>query len=417
MEEIEKIREKAATYQGIYRKELLENVVPFWMNSDLLDDEYGGYRTSVDRQGKWYNQDKSIWFQGRGLWTFSALCSNYGQKEEWKNAAELGLRFLEEHGTDKDGRMFFQVTRDGQPLRKRRYMFSESFYVLGMAEYGAAFGDDSALEKAAGRYDLMLRMYKDPGSDPYKITPKFYEDVRSERTADVLMVLLSGAQLLSRCMAARGWKKERIEPYEQAAGEIAGDILRYHFKPDMACLLETVLSDGTFLDTPAGRCLNPGHACENAWFLMNLAMKTEDKELLSKALLILEWSLERGWDKEYDGMLYFVDVHARPCEKLEWDMKLWWVHNEALIATLLAYGLTGDGTWWQWYEKIHQYTFSHFPDREYGEWYGYLHRDGTVSHTQKGSMWKGPFHLPRCLMIGDKLLGCIAAGKAIHPIL
>ena len=139
-------QEKAKEYQQFYRTQLLENVVPFWMNSDLLDTTYGGYISSVDRIGKSYNSDKSVWFQGRGLWTFSTLCEKYGIRPEWKEAADLGRRFLEEHCVDTDGRMFFTVTRDGRPLRKRRYMFSESFYVVGMAEYGYVFGDAEALQ-------------------------------------------------------------------------------------------------------------------------------------------------------------------------------------------------------------------------------------------------------------------------------
>ena len=160
-----------------------------------------------------------------------------------------------------------------------------------------------------------------------------------------------------------------------------------------------------------------GHSCENAWFLMNQAQQTKDRGLLEKALQILDWSLERGWDEKYGGILYFVDVDGRPCEQLEWDMKLWWVHNEALISTLTAYKLTGEDRYWRWFEKVNAYAFGHFPDREQGEWYGYLHRDGSVSHTQKGSMWKGPYHLPRCLMLCDRILTSLAEETELDSLL
>lgn len=118
-------------YRDFYRRELLEDVMPFWMRSDLLDREYGGCITSVDRAGRSYNDDKSVWFQGRCLWTFSALCRQYGEQKAWREGAELARRFLEGHCVDTDGRMFFQTTRDGRPLRKRRYLFSESFTSSG----------------------------------------------------------------------------------------------------------------------------------------------------------------------------------------------------------------------------------------------------------------------------------------------
>ena len=400
------IQEKAKRYQAFYRGQLLDDVMPFWMNSDLLDREYGGCITSVDREGRSYNDDKSVWFQGRCLWTFSALCRQYGVRAEWKEAADLSKRFLEEHCVDTDGRMFFTVTRDGRPLRKRRYMFSESFYVVGMAEYGAAFDDKDALDKAAVCFELMLKLYLHPEEDPYKITPKSYASTRSERAAAVPMVMVSSAQILRRCIP------EKAAYYSTVVREMVDDLIGIHYQPQLKCVLETVLPDGSHVDNPAGRCINPGHSCENSWFLMCEALYSSNAELTQKALNILNWSLERGWDKEYGGMFYFVDVDGRPCEQLEWDMKLWWVHNEILIASLAAYQITGDETYWNWFEKVNDYAFSHFRDAEHGEWYGYLHRDGTVSHTQKGSLWKGPYHLPRCLMTCDTLLGRIAEGSA-----
>lgn len=402
---------KAGEYRAFYRRHLLENAIPFWMNSDLLDREHGGYITSVDREGKSYNNDKSVWFQGRGLWTFSALCNHYGTSQEWLDAARLGKMFLEKYCVDSDGRMFFQVTREGKPLRKRRYMFSESFYVVGMAEYAFATKDQDALRKAEECFELMLKMYRNPELDPYKITPKTYEQTRSERSAAVPMVLVSSAQVLRRC------NQEKADYYSDVVREMVDAILNFHYRPELKCVLENVSRDGSRIDNPSGRTINPGHSCENAWFLMNEAAYSDDRDLLLKALNMLDWSLERGWDKEYGGVLYFVDVDGRPCEQLEWDMKLWWVHNEILIATLMAYGMTGDEKYWNWFEKVHEYSFSHFPDSDYGEWYGYLHRDGTVSHTQKGSMWKGPYHLPRCLMLCEQLLGMIEQGKPITPIL
>ena len=400
-----------ARYRRFYRDHLLEDIVPFWLNSDLLDREYGGYITSVDRQGKSYNPDKSVWFQGRGLWTFSALCRHYGARREWLEAAQIGKSFLEKYCTDADGRMFFTVTQDGRPLRKRRYMYSESFFVVGMAEYAAATGDTEALKKAEECFEGMLRLYRDPASDPYKITPKAYASTRAERAVAVPMVLVNGAQVLRRCDPAKA------AYYTETAGEVIGDILKYHFKPELHCVLETVLSDGGRIDHPAGRTINPGHSIENAWFMLCQAVYTGDSALLQDCLHIIDWSLERGWDKEYGGCYYFVDLDGRPCEQLEWDMKLWWVHNEILIAALMAYVLTGAEKYWRWFETVHEYAFSRFHDRECGEWYGYLHKDGTVSHTQKGSMWKGPFHLPRCLMLVDDLLGMLEEGRPVAPIL
>ncbi len=398
-------------YQKFYRSRLLDDCIPFWMKSDLLDREYGGYITSVDREGKSYNDDKSVWFQGRCLWTFSALCNNYGPRPEWVEAAKLGIKFLNEKCIDKDGRMFFTVTRDGRPLRKRRYMFSESFYVISMAEYGLMKNDKTALDKAEECFELMLRLYRHPETDPFKITPKSYAETRSDRASAVPMVLVSSAQTLRRCDAAKA------DYYTAITREMADSIIKYHYKEERHCVLECVGPEGEFINTPAGRCINPGHSMENSWFLMSEAVYSKDEALLAKALNILDWSLEWGWDKQNGGFIYFTDCDGRPCEQLEHDMKLWWVHDEALIATLLAYGLTGDTKYYDWFKKVHDFSFGHFSDGDFGEWYGYLHKDNTVSHTQKGSMWKGPYHYPRMLMLCDRLLGLLAEGKPMEPLL
>lgn len=403
-------KERITELKNFYHKTLLEDVMPFWMNSDLIDEENGGFITSVDREGKSYNDDKSVWFQGRCLWTFSKLCNVYGLRDDWKRAADGGAKFIKEHCVDGDGRMFFTVTKDGKPLRKRRYFFSESFLVVGFAEYFGISGNPDDLALAEKYFDLMYALYRDPSADPFKITPKENAEVRSMHSNANPMVLVSSAQTLRRISG-------NTEKYDPIIAAIVDDMISLYYKPEHRCVLENVLPDGGILDNPTGRTINPGHCIENSWFLMNAAVRTGDDKLLSEALNILEWSLNIGWDEKYGGIYYFRDLYNRPCEQLEHDMKLWWVHNESLIATLTAYSVTGDEKYAEWYEKLHAYIFEHFSDKEHGEWYGYLHRDGTVSHTQKGSLWKGPYHLPRCLILCEEILVALEKGEKLPCLL
>ncbi len=257
-------------YRSLYKSMLLDDVIPFWMQSDLVDSINGGYSTSVDREGKLYNTDKSVWFQGRGLWTFSRLCSKYRCDDFWFESARTGKEFLEKYCIDTDGRMFFQVTAEGRPLRKRRYIFSESFYAVGMAEYASLTKDSILLKKAGDMFRSMLRIYNDPSSDPYKITPKSFTMTRNERSAAVPMVLISTAGVLRRC------DPENSFFYNDAAKSVADDMIRYHMKRDLGCILENVLSEGGFINNPSGRTVNPGHSCENAWFLMDMALSMND---------------------------------------------------------------------------------------------------------------------------------------------
>ena len=378
--------------EEFYHNELLNDVIPFWMNSDLIDEEFGGFNTSVDQEGKNYNPDKSVWFQGRCLWTFSKSINTYGNNPEWVKAANSGANFIKKHCIDKDGRMFFTVTNDGRPLRKRRYFFSESFLVVGFAEYYLVSKNKEDLDLAEKYFDLMYSIYLDPNNDPFKITPKENADVRQIHNNSYPMVLVSSAQTLRRITGNHN-------KYDKVINKVINDMITLHYNEEHKCVLENVALDGSIIDNVPGRQINPGHSIENSWFLMNYANITNNKDLLDKALNILNWSLEKGWDNEYQGIKYFVDLYNRPREELEHDMKLWWVHDEALIATLVAYKLTKEDKYLEWHLKLKEYCFSHFKDHKYGEWYGYLHRDGTVSHTQKGSLWKGPYHHPRALIL------------------
>ena len=404
-------KERINQLRDFYYDHLMNNVMPYWIKSDLIDKDCGGFITSVDREGKSYNDDKSVWFQGRCLWTFSKLCNIYGEREEWAKAADLGAEFIKKYCIDEsDGRMYFTVTKDGKSLRKRRYFYSESFLVVGFAEYYLLRKNPEHLALAEKYFDLMYSIYKDASSDPFKITPKENAEVRNLHSNAYPMVLVSSAQTLRRISANK-------QKYDVIIKDVIADMINLHYKEDLKCVLENVNLDGSILNNPTGRTINPGHTIENSWFLMNYANLTGDKDLLQKALNMLDWSLDIGWDEQFGGVYYFRDVYNRPCEQLEHDMKLWWVHNECLIATLTAHFLTGDSKYEKWYDKLHDYIFSHFPDKEYGEWYGYLHRDGSVSHTQKGSLWKGPYHLPRCLILCEQILSAVSEDKSLVELL
>ena len=114
-------------------------------------------------------------------------------------------------------------------------------------------------------------------------------------------------------------------------------------------------------------------------------------------LRILAWMWVRGWDREHGGLCYFTDLKGLPVQEYWHDMKFWWPHNEAIIATLPAWKLTGVPRCAAMHQQMHEWSFAHFSDKECGEWYGYLHRDGRLSQPAKGNLFKGPFHLPRML--------------------
>lgn len=374
-----------------YRQCLFDDVLPFWLKHSP-DPQFGGYFNCLDQDGSVYNTDKGMWIQCRATWLLSRLQSSFATGSDWLEKAKDGRDFIMKHGFDSDGRMFFLVTRDGRPLRKRRYLFTEAFGTIALSEYARASGDDEAWQRARETFSLMIDLNRTPGA----LEPQVFAGTRETKSLATPMILLATAQELRRL--------QREQKYEDVIDEAISEICQHFLKPDDQALLETVGKNGNKLDSPEGRCVNPGHAIETAWFLLQEGQHRSDQGLVRTALEILKWSLEWGWDKEYGGIFYFVDIENKPPEQLEWDMKLWWPHTEAIYALLLAHHITGEKFYLEWYQRVHDWAFDRFPDSEYGEWFGYLHRDGSLSLRLKGSLWKGPFHLPRSLMLAVQLL-------------
>ena len=393
-------REKFLAEREWVRSELA-TVVDFWLKHGM-DPVYGGVYTCLDRTGKVYSTDKSVWMQGRCGWMFAHMCHVYGVKQEWLDASKSCLDFMEAHCINRDAgnRMYFTVTEDGKPLRQRRYFFSEAFYASANAEYYGVTGDKECLERARRAYNLYWDL-SHGGKDPVGMGPKTIPETRSGRSFGQPMIILNVMSILLRV------DPEHKAEYEDRAQQCVDEIFKYFVKPDLKCLLENVAPDGTArLNYTEGRTVNPGHDIEGVWFILEHARRTGDTGLIPKAAQIFDWAIDLGWDKEYGGLLYFVDCLGLPPEAYEHDMKLWWPHNEILIASMMLYRDTKDEKYLDWFYKTLNYCKEHFSDPEYGEWYGYLRRDGkpTMPST-KGSTFKGPFHLPRCLIQVDQMMG------------
>ncbi len=379
----------------------LERSANFWLEHGI-DKEHGGVYTCLDRRGEIYSTDKSVWMQGRCGWIFAFLCSNYGLKQEWLDASKSCLDFMEAHCFNHacGDRMYFTVTAEGRPLRQRRYYFSEAFCAIANAEYYGITGDKTRLERARQCYDLYWDLSQGK-PDPVGMGPKTIPETRTGRAFGTPMIILNVTGVLLRT------DPERKALYEERAQQCVNDIFKYHVKPELKCTLENVDVDGSpRLYYTEGRTVNPGHDIEGVWFLLEHAQRTGDKALVKKAAELFDWAIAAGWDEEYGGLLYFTDCLGKPPEAYEHDMKLWWPHNEILISSAMLYRDTGDEKYLDWFYKTLDYCKAHFADPEYGEWYGYLRRDGLPTQpSTKGSTFKGPFHLPRSMILVDKLIG------------
>lgn len=373
-----------------YKDDLVNNIMPFWIKNGL-DRVNGGVYTCLNRDGSIIDTTKSVWFQGRFGFIAAYAYNNIDKKAEWLEASKSCVEFLEKHCFDRDRHMFFEVMADGTPLRKRRYVFSEGFAAIAMAEYSLASGDKKYAERSLQIFNDTLKFLNTPGF----LEPKYLPTLEA-RGHSITMIMINTAARIRLAIQDPALDKQIADSIDT--------LEKYFVKPEYKALLEMVGPNGELIDTCNGRTINPGHCIETAWFILEEAEhRGGDKRLTDLALKILDWSWDWGWDKEYGGIINFRDCKNLPPQDYSQDMKFWWPQTEAIVATLYAYKVSKNKKYLDMHKQISEWTYKHFPDKEFGEWYGYLHRDGTVAQPAKGNIFKGPFHIPR-MMIKSHLL-------------
>lgn len=375
----------------IYKSELLNNIIPFWLSTSI-DNKYGGYFTCLDRKGKIFDTDKFIWLQCRQVWTFAMLYNNIEQRQEWLDVAVHGAEFMKKNGMDVDGNWYFSLTQEGKPLVQPYNIFSDCFATMAFGQLSRATGNNEYADIAIHTFENILKRKDDPKGKYNKVVP----ETRSGK-GFALPMILSNLVLEIEHLIDAAMVEEIISYCKQEIREV-------FYQPQFGLLTELTNPDGSFQNSIEGRLVIPGHSLEAMWFLMDLAERNGDQYLIRWAVDTSMNILDYGWDSKFGGIFYMMDIKGYPIQFLEWDQKLWWVHQEAILAVLKGYMHTGDERCWDWFVKLHNYTWEHFHDKDFGEWFGYLNRQGEILIPLKGGKWKGCFHTPRFLYQGWKTL-------------
>ena len=368
-----------------YKSELLDKVIPFWLEKSQ-DKEFGGYFTCLDRDGSVFDTDKFIWLQGREVWMFATLYNKVEKRQEWLDCAVQGAEFLKKYGHDGQLNWYFALDREGNPLVEPYNIFSYTFAVIAFGQLALATGNEEYADIAKRTFDIVLSKVDNPKGRWSKAAPGARELKRFALPMILCNVALEIEPLLDK------------DFLDRTIATCVHEVMDVFYRPELGLIVEHLGTDGQLVDCMDGRLLNPGHAIEAMWFIMDLGKRLGDKALIEKAVQIALQEVEYGWDKQYGGIFYFMDRLGHPLQQLEWDQKLWWVHIETLITMIKGYELTGNEKCLEWFERVHEYVWSHFMDPEHPEWFGYLNRRGEVLLTLKGGKWKGCFHVPRGLM-------------------
>uniref|UniRef100_A0A8C5R2B8 N-acylglucosamine 2-epimerase n=1 Tax=Leptobrachium leishanense TaxID=445787 RepID=A0A8C5R2B8_9ANUR len=387
----------------------LDKVMNFWFQNSH-DEEYGGFFTCLGQNGEIYDDLKYIWLQGRQVWMYCRLYRKVPKfdKQEVLAAAIKGGEFLLAHIRPNchSLKCAFVVTREGQAVKVQRTIFSECFFVMAMDELWRTTREERYKREAWNMMDQIVYWVRE---DPSGLGRPELPGAAPVNAMAVPMMLLNLVDQLTE------EDEEAARKYEDLRNWSVERILQ-HVQRDGNAILENVSEDGKELPGCTGRHQNPGHAIEAGWFLLRQAITQSNHDLgrtaVEKFVLLPFLS---GWDQQYGGLFSFQDVDGHCPTQLEWNMKLWWPHTEALIAFLLGYQVTRDLQLLDHFQTVFDYAFSKFSDPEHGEWFGYLNREGKVALSIKGGPFKGCFHVPRCLYMCMEILTELLAGHDEPP--
>lgn len=379
------------TLRELYRSLLLDDIVPFWFRHGI-DWEYGGVLSCLSDDGTVLSGDKYIWSQARSVWTFSALYNRVEPRPEFLRAAGNSVRFLLEHGRTKSGAWVYHTDRKGNALEGPISIYSDCFAAYGFSEYYRAMPDPEVLSAALSTFEQIRARIATPGfhdTAPYTLPP-------GRRAHAIPMILMQVTDELLKTTGNAALEKE-VDVFLR-------QVMDHFVRPDRKLVLEFLGEDWQELPPNEGTAVVPGHAIESMWFVLHVARRRRNRELIRRAVEVLRWHLERGWDSEFGGLFLGIDADGGEPFVRNWEKKPWWPQTEALYALLLAHRLTGEGWCMDWYRKVHEWAFAHYPMPGAGEWRQRLTREGKPTNEVIGLPVKDPFHLPRAAILCTQLL-------------
>ena len=308
-------KQELQSYIDKYRNLLLNDVMPFW-EKHSPDRVHGGFYNYLGRDGKVLFTDKNVRQQGRFVLLFARAYAELEPRKEWLDLALQGMRFIEDHCFDgRDGRTYYEVTEAGRPVRKRRYVVTEHYTIMGCIALYKVTGDPQWKAKAERLYKTVMMYYYNPELLP----PKFYP-ARKVRAHNIPMII-SCTSIMMRQLGGD------TSLYDRTIATCFKEVYSTFLDYDKKALREIVNADGTPCETPEGRTINPGHSIETSWFTMEEAKFQKDDALLKKALTVLDWSLDWGWDEVQGGggIIYFRNVdeaEGHEPDQYEHELKL-----------------------------------------------------------------------------------------------
>ena len=380
-----------------YDKQLLKDTIPFW-EPRIVDKEFGGYFNCFDRKGSLYKDIKPGWFVGRNIFTFSNLYNVIEKKQEWLGIAAAGVEWMEKHSYKGNGRFVSSMTRAGKDIDSKTNIFNDAFTVKGYYEYLVALGDKRTEKQMAFATEITDKLFSNAKNTELLES----EGLPAGFICHAVNFIMLITALESLQLFGNRYVQELNDRMHNAMYVFAND--------EHKAVFEFVGTDGKPLLKDEGRVMDPGHALESCWFAMQAGIETKNEKIVKRAEEVLDWIIDRGYDEEYGGFILLLDVEndipedAHRTQNYSGTIadckdKVWWAQSEGLYTLALSALVNGNERHFSYFMKLHEYVDMYFRDHEYGEWYSILSRKNEMLLDHKGFEGKGPYHIPRCLVL------------------
>ena len=374
-----------------YRRLLTAELLPWWL-MHAMDEVYGGMYTCINNDGTIASHDKYVWSQARALWMFSAAYNRIQPDPTYLRAADQLFGFLRDHGRTDQGEWMFLLSREGQRIEGPTSIQTDAFALCAMVEYSKVVGREQAIDMAMDTYRCTLGRLRRPGS--YQTMP--YPIPEGTKAHRVSMQFSLAYWELGKAVSDDDIKAEGMARTD--------DVLNHFYQPELKSTFEYLSLDNNLLAPPIGTLIGPGHGIETAWFQIENVRHTADRQRLEKALHVMRYSFERGWDEEYGGLFLYVDHSGKEAYLPHATTKPSWPHSETLCGALMAHEICEEPWCLEWYQRVHEWAFSHYPNAEHGEWNHRLDRSGEPINTVISLPTKDPFHLSRAFIYAIETL-------------
>ncbi|WP_128545394.1 AGE family epimerase/isomerase [Larkinella soli] len=363
-----------------YQEALFRTILPFWITHSR-DLTCGGYYNALTDQGVVFDTDKLVALQAQQVWGFSFLHHQVDAIPEWLSLARHGVDFLLKHGRQPDGRWLDTVDRRGRPVTPARTVVPDCSAVMAFARFFRCSGDEEHALTAQQTLHRLLEVRQNQRERWEAELGGFRQFKHLSEPMMVLKAVIECQSLLSP------------EFFKQTLETVIAEIQNEFYDKRINLLRENVLPEGAFCDCTTGRRLHGGYVFETAGYLLEAAELTGNRRLAQQAVQMALHLAEICWDEPSGGFIQYADLKDRPGIYSEWDRKIWWTHTEALSVFVRGYHHTRMNDCLKWFQKVHSYTWQHFPDKDYKEWFGILDRKNEPVLTSKATPQKGCYHL------------------------